>query len=75
MILILNTLDILADLKEEYIDELIAIENDLARVAINQLRQANFDTIESDIFGKTYDPSKYNKDTRTGRFERELFND
>ena len=72
----LNTKEIYsADLKRKHIDELIAIENDLARVAINQLRQANFDTIESDIFGKTYDPSKYNKDTRTGRFERELFND
>jgi len=48
-----------ADLKRQHIDELIAIENEMARQTIIQLREANFDTIETDIFGKTYDTNKY----------------
>ena len=31
----------------------------MARQTIIQLREANFDTIETDIFGKTYDTNKY----------------
>ena len=33
----------------------------MARIAIVQLRSSNFDTIESDIFGTTYDKTKYQK--------------
>ena len=35
----------------------------MARIAIVQLRSLNFDTVESDIFGTTYDKSKYQKNT------------
>lgn len=48
-----------ADLKRQHIDELLQIENDIARQTIIQLREANFDTIETDVFGKTYDSNKY----------------
>ena len=53
-----------ADLKRKHIDELIAIENEIARQAIIQIRTANFDTIESDIFGKTYNPNKFTEPTK-----------
>ena len=58
-----------ADLKRQHINELIAIENEIARQTIIQLREANFDTIETDIFGKTYDVNKYtdNKSTTVKR--------
>jgi hypothetical protein len=64
-----------AELKRKHIDELIAIENEMARQAIIQIRKANFDTIESDIFGKTYDPEKYSTKEKKGvDFEmRKLF--
>ncbi len=52
-----------ADLKAEHIKELIQLENEMARIAIVQLRSLNFDTVESDIFGTTYDKSKYQKNT------------
>ena len=48
-----------ANLKKQHINELIQKENEMARIAILELRKSNFDTIESDIFGKTYDPKKY----------------
>jgi len=47
------------NLKRQHINELIQKENEMARIAILELRKSNFDTIESDIFGKTYDPKKY----------------
>ena len=64
-----------SELKRKHIDELIAIENEMARQAIIQIRTANFDTIESDIFGKTYDPGKYSTKEKKGvDFEmRKLF--
>ena len=48
-----------ANLKREHIDNLLQIENDIARQTIIQLRELNFDTIETDVFGKTYDSNKY----------------
>ena len=53
-----------ADLKAKHIKELIQLENEMARIGIVQLRSLNFDTIESDIFGTTYDKSKYQKKTK-----------
>jgi len=50
-----------ADRKAQHIKELIQAENEMARIAIVQLRSSNFDTIESDIFGTTYDKTKYQK--------------
>ena len=50
-----------ADKKAQHIKELIQLENEMARIAIVQLRSSNFDTIESDIFGATYDKTKYQK--------------
>ena len=64
-----------ADLKRKHLDELIAIENEIARQAIISIRKLNFDTIESDIFGKTYNPNIYStkpSKTYSGSM-RELF--
>tara|TARA_R100001369_G_scaffold32427_2_gene57065 strand:+ start:3966 stop:8159 length:4194 start_codon:yes stop_codon:yes gene_type:complete len=54
-----------ADLKAQHIKELIQAENEMSRIAIVQLRTLNFDTIESDIFGTTYDKTKYTKKTNS----------
>tara|TARA_R100000655_G_scaffold7379_1_gene19974 strand:+ start:3737 stop:7915 length:4179 start_codon:yes stop_codon:yes gene_type:complete len=54
-----------ADLKAQHIKELIQLENEMARIAIVQLRSLNFDTIESDIFGTTYDKYKYQPKRKT----------
>ena len=64
-----------ADLKRKHIDELIAIENEIARQAVISIRKLNFDTIESDVFGKTYNPNIYStkpSKTYSGSM-RELF--
>lgn len=64
-----------AELKRQHIDELIEIENDIARKAIIELRKSNFDTIETDIFGKTYNPNRYTdkSSTKPKSSVRELF--
>ena len=55
-----------ADLKAQHIEELIRAENEIARVAIIQLRTLNFDTLESDVFGTTYNQDLYKKKSTGG---------
>ena len=55
-----------ADLKAQHIKELIKAENEIARVAIIQLRTLNFDTLESDIFGTTYNQDLYKRKSTGG---------
>ena len=67
-------IDYTADLKAQHIKELIRAENEIARVAIIQLRTLNFDTLESDIFGTTYNQDLYKrKSTGGGTVSNQMF--
>ena len=62
-----------AELKRQHIDELTAKENDMAFKAIQSIRKANFDTIETDIFGKTYNPSAVKSEPKRPTLSRQMF--
>jgi len=61
-----------AELKRQHIDELIAQENAIAFKAIQQIKKANFDTIETDIFGKTYNPINVKSDDKPVTLSRQM---
>jgi hypothetical protein len=62
-----------AELKRQHIDELTAKENEMAFKAIQSIRKANFDTIETDIFGKTYNPSVVKSEPKRPTLSKQMF--
>ena len=55
-----------ADIKRKDINLLTQLNNDIANQVLQDLRNANFETIEKDVFGyTTYDESKKSIKTKT----------
>ena len=65
-----------ADIKRKDIDFLTQLNNDIANEVLQDLRNANFETIEKDIFGyTTYDESKKTIKSKTGTVDTSVFNE
>ena len=63
-----------ADIKRKDIDFLTQLNNDIANEVLQDLRNANFETIEKDIFGyTTYDESKKTIKSKTGTVDTSVF--
>ena len=55
-----------AEIKKKDIDALMQLNNDIANRVIQDLRKANFETVERDIFGYT----KYEEDEKPNKKEK-----
>jgi len=65
-----------ADIKRKDIDFLTQLNNDIANEVLQDLRNANFETIEKDVFGyTTYDESKKTIKSKTGTVDTSVFNE
>ena len=52
------------------------LNNDIANEVLQDLRNANFETIEKDVFGyTTYDESKKTIKSKTGTVDTSVFNE
>jgi len=65
-----------ADIKRQDINFLTQLNNDIANEVLQDLRNANFETIEKDVFGyTTYDESKKTIKSKTNRVDTSVFNE